>query len=125
MLLLRANGCFVATEFALVSVRRSRIQQHALEGDPRASGILNRLDHLDISIAATQVGITACTLGLGLLGIPAIARVLQPVVGALPVELSDGATSDAGDIFTVEELDGLRVAQVRVHPALPPESVAA
>lgn len=90
MLLLLANGFFVATEFALVSVRRSRIQQHALEGDPRASGILNRLDHLDISIAATQVGITACTLGLGLLGTPAIARVLQPVVSALPVDLGDG-----------------------------------
>lgn len=121
MLLLRANGCFVATAFALVSVRPSRIQQHTLEGDPRASGILNHLDRLDISIASTQVGITTCMLGLGLLGIPAIARLLH----ALPVELGDGVTSDASYIFTFEGVDGLRVARVRVHPALPPEDVAA
>lgn len=90
MLLLLANGFFVATEFALVSVRRSRIQQHALEGDPRASGILNRLDHLDISIAATQVGITACTLAIGLIGTPVLARVLEPAIAALPFGISDG-----------------------------------
>ena len=87
VLLLLANGFFVATEFALVSVRRSRIQQHALEGDSRASGILNRLDHLDISIAATQVGITACTLALGLVGTPVLQGVLQ----------SQGANSNVPD----------------------------
>jgi putative hemolysin len=88
-LLLLANGFFVATEFALVSVRRSRIQQRSLEGDPRASGILNRLDHLDISIAATQVGISACTLAIGLLGTPVLARVLEPALVALPFGMSD------------------------------------
>jgi CBS domain containing-hemolysin-like protein len=84
-----ANGFFVATEFALVSVRRSRIQQHALEGDPRASGILQRLDHLDISIAATQFGITACTLALGLIGTPVFARLLEPLLRDLPFTPGD------------------------------------
>jgi CBS domain containing-hemolysin-like protein len=85
-----ANGLFVATEFALVSVRRSRIQQHAMEGDPRASGILHRLDHLDTSIAATQFGITACTLALGLIGTPTFVRVLEPALGSLSSTINDG-----------------------------------
>lgn len=89
-LLVLANGFFVATEFALVSVRRSRIQQHALEGDPRASGLLHRLDHLDITIAATQFGITACTLALGLVGTPVLARIIEPAIGGLPWGIRDG-----------------------------------
>lgn len=99
MLLLLANGFFVATEFALVSVRRSRIQQHALEGDPRASGILNRLDHLDISIAATQVGITACTLAIGLIGTPVLARVLEPALATLPFGAGDGVVTGISIAF--------------------------
>lgn len=46
----------MATGFALVSVRGSRIQQRALGGDPGASGILNRLDHPDMPIVAIQAG---------------------------------------------------------------------
>jgi CBS domain containing-hemolysin-like protein len=47
----------MATGFALVSVRRSRIQQRALGSDPGSSGILNRLDHPDMPIAAIQAGL--------------------------------------------------------------------
>lgn len=87
VLLVLANGFFVATEFALVSVRRSRIQQHALEGDSRASGLLPRLNHLDTSIAATQMGVTACTIALGLVGVPTFTGILEPMLRALPVTL--------------------------------------
>jgi putative hemolysin len=89
-LLVLANGFFVATEFALVSVRRSRIQQHALEGDARASGLLQRLDHLDITIVATQVGITACTLALGLVGTPILIDIVKPAIDGLPWEIDGG-----------------------------------
>lgn len=119
MLLLLANGFFVATEFALVSVRRSRIQQHALEGDPRASGILNRLDHLDISIAATQVGISACTLAIGLIGTPTLANVLQPVIGAVPFAIGDGVL--AGVSVTIAFL--LLIAVHVVIGELTPRSI--
>lgn len=84
-----ANGFFVATEFALVSVRRSRIQQHALEGDPRASGLLSRLNNLDTSIAAVQIGISACTIALGLVGVPTLVRILEPALESLPVQPGD------------------------------------
>jgi putative hemolysin len=77
--LVLANGFFVATEFALVSVRRTRMQQLAAEGNRRARGVLDRLNHLDTYIAATQLGITISSLGLGWLGEPALARLIEPV----------------------------------------------
>jgi CBS domain containing-hemolysin-like protein len=79
-----ANGFFVATEFALVSVRRTRMQQLAAEGNRRASSVLRRLDHLDTYIAATQLGITIASLGLGWLGEPAVSRLIAPALARLP-----------------------------------------
>ena len=77
------NGFFVATEFALVSVRRTRMQQLAAEGNRRAAAVLDRLDNLDTYIAATQLGITMASLGLGWLGEPAIARLIEPLFASL------------------------------------------
>lgn len=82
------NGFFVATEFALVSVRRTRIQQLSSEGDRRATRVLDRIDHLDTYIAATQLGITMASLALGWIGEPALARVLHPLISRLPFEVS-------------------------------------
>lgn len=82
--LVLANGFFVATEFALVSVRRTRMQQLAAEGNRRAARVLARLDHLDLYIASTQLGITISSLGLGWLGEPALAHLIEPVVDRLP-----------------------------------------
>lgn len=84
LLLVLANGFFVATEFALVSVRRTRIQHLASEGNTRAQSVLHRLDHLDTYIAATQLGITISSIGLGWIGEPAIARLLEPVFAYVP-----------------------------------------
>lgn len=69
----------MATEFALVSVRRTRMQQLASDGDARAMSVLDRLTHLDTYIAATQLGITISSIGLGWIGEPAIAGLLEPV----------------------------------------------
>lgn len=77
------NGFFVATEFALVSVRRTRIQHLAAEGDRRAESVLARLNSLDMYIAATQLGITIASLGLGWIGEPALARLLRPAIDAM------------------------------------------
>jgi len=68
ILLVLANGFFVATEFALVSVRRTRIQQLATEGSARARSVLGLLNHLDMYIAATQLGITMSSIALGFIG---------------------------------------------------------
>ena len=84
VLLVLANGFFVATEFALVSVRRTRVQQLAAEGDGRAESVLHRLDHLDTYIAATQLGITIASLGLGWIGEPALSHLIEPAVALVP-----------------------------------------
>ncbi|MGB3331014.1 MAG: CNNM domain-containing protein, partial [Thermomicrobiales bacterium] len=90
--LVLANGFFVATEFALVSVRRTRMQQLAAEGDPRAPGVLDLLAHLDTYIAATQLGITISSLALGWIGEPAVATLLHGLLEHLPIEVGSATT---------------------------------
>lgn len=73
------NGFFVATEFAIVKVRESRIAQLVAEGNRRAGDVEQVLDNLDAYLSATQLGITLASLGLGWLGEPAVAHLLHPV----------------------------------------------
>ncbi len=83
VILVAANGLFVATEFAYVAVRRSRIEQLATGGQSRAKLLLASLHDLDNYIAATQLGITMSSLALGWVGEPALAHVIEPPVEAL------------------------------------------
>ncbi|HET9492915.1 MAG TPA: hemolysin family protein [Chloroflexia bacterium] len=83
VVLVLLNGFFVATEFALVAVRRSRIEQRVAEGNKAAVRVSNALDHLDTYIAATQLGITMASLALGWLGEPALAHLIEPVLSAV------------------------------------------
>jgi CBS domain containing-hemolysin-like protein len=76
-LLVFANGFFVASEFALVGVRRSRIQTLAASGNSRARRLLNLLDNLNAYISATQLGITMASLALGWIGEPVFAHLLE------------------------------------------------
>jgi CBS domain containing-hemolysin-like protein len=76
-LLVLANGFFVASEFALVGVRRSRIQTLAAQGDSKAKRLLRLLDHLNAYISATQLGITMASLALGWIGEPVFAHLLE------------------------------------------------
>jgi CBS domain containing-hemolysin-like protein len=75
--LVLANGFFVASEFALVGVRRSRIAAMAAAGDARAKTLLGLVDNLNAYISATQLGITLASLALGWIGEPAIAHLLE------------------------------------------------
>lgn len=75
---LLVNAYFVATEFALVAVRRSQLRLWEREGRRGASSAVRAIEHLDDSIAATQLGITLTSIGLGFLGEPAIATLLEP-----------------------------------------------
>jgi CBS domain containing-hemolysin-like protein len=80
--LVLANAYFVATEFALVAVRRSQVQLWVAEGRRGAAAASRAIQHLDDAIAATQLGITLASIGLGFLGEPALARVLAPPLAA-------------------------------------------
>jgi magnesium and cobalt exporter, CNNM family len=77
LILVLANGFFVASEFALVGVRRSRIQMLAAGGDQRAQRLLALLNNLNAYISATQLGITMASLALGWIGEPVFAHLLE------------------------------------------------
>lgn len=86
-LLVLANGFFVASEFSLVGVRRSRIAALADAGNARAKLLLGLVDNLNAYISATQLGITLASLALGWIGEPAVAHLLEiPLKG----RVSDG-----------------------------------
>lgn len=77
ILLVLANGFFVAAEFALVGVRRSRIAALAQDGNRRAKLLLGLIDSLNAYISATQLGITMASLALGWIGEPVFAHLLE------------------------------------------------
>src|SRR5258705_8709840 len=77
LLLVLANGFFVASEFALVGVRRSRIETLATQGNRRARRLVRLLDNLNAYISATQLGITMASLALGWIGEPVFAHLLE------------------------------------------------
>ena len=84
VLLVLANGFFVASEFALVGVRKSRIESMAKGGNRKAKRLLPLINNLNAYISATQLGITLASLALGWIGEPAIAHLLErPLKGRI------------------------------------------
>ncbi|WP_327188644.1 hemolysin family protein [Streptomyces xinghaiensis] len=81
--LVLGNGFFVGAEFALVSVRRSQIEPLAAAGSVRARTVLTGLENLPQMMAAAQFGITVCSLTLGAVAEPTVARLLEPVFHAV------------------------------------------
>ncbi len=85
-LLVATNGFFVASEFALVSVRRARLEARAAAGSKNARAALRLLDNPTIFISAVQFGITLASLALGWIGEPTVARLLEPIASAIASE---------------------------------------
>ncbi len=83
-----ANGFFVAAEFSIVTVRKTRIDQLIAEGNRRARAVRRAVSDPDPYIAATQLGITMASLGLGWIGEPTVAALIQPVVASLPTQIA-------------------------------------
>ena len=77
------NGFFVAAEFALATVRKTRIEQLVSEGHRGAAAVKRGLDHLEDFVAAAQLGITMASLGLGWLAEPALAALFYPLFQSL------------------------------------------
>ena len=86
------NGLFVAAEFALVSVRKTRIEELAARGVKGARAVEKAMAALDRSIAATQLGITFASIALGFVGEPALADLIRPLFNFLPTAWQ-GATA--------------------------------
>lgn len=95
LILVMLNGLFVASEFALVKVRESRLTQLSNEGNTRAKYALKVNRKLDAYLSATQLGITLASLGLGWVGEPAIADlIIEPL-------LHDFGVTDPGVIHPI------------------------
>ena len=85
-LLVSANGYFVASEFALVSVRRARLEARAAAGSRNARSALRLLDNPTIFISAVQLGITLASLALGWIGEPTLAAMFEPIASSIASE---------------------------------------
>jgi len=79
--LVAANGFFVAAEFALVRARGSKIDEMAGEGRKGARLAAHQIDHIDEYLSACQLGITMASLGIGFMGEPAIASLIEKLLG--------------------------------------------
>ena len=89
VVLLVLNAFFVGSEFALLSARRSQIEPRAQEGSRAARTTLRAMEQVSLVMAGAQLGITICSLGLGAIGEPAVAHLIEPLFHAahLPEDL--------------------------------------
>lgn len=83
LVLVAANGFFVAAEFSLVAVRRSRVAQLVAAGRRNAKALQRATSQLDANLAACQLGITISSLALGWIGEPALARLIEPLLAGV------------------------------------------
>ncbi len=120
LVLVAANGFFVAAEFSLVSVRRTRIAELVEQGHVGARAVQKAIEHPDNVIAATQLGITIASLGLGWVGEPALSHFLEPLVVLFPATLQEGVSHSIAAGLSFAIITFLHV----VAGELAPKSVA-
>jgi CBS domain containing-hemolysin-like protein len=101
VILIALTAFFVASEFAIVKARKSRIDQLVEEGNQNALAAKKVITNLDEYLSACQLGITVTALGLGWIGEPAIAGLLQPVFSRFDVAISLSHAISIGVAFTV------------------------
>lgn len=120
LVLVMANGFFVAAEFSLVSVRKTRIAELAAHGNPAALWVQRAIENPDNVIAATQLGITLASLGLGWIGEPALSHFIQPVVELFPATVQSGISHSISAALAFAMITFLHV----VAGELAPKSIA-
>jgi CBS domain containing-hemolysin-like protein len=120
ILLVLANGFFVAAEFSLVSVRRTRIAELASHGDKSAKAVQDAITNPDRVIAATQLGITIASLGLGWIGEPALAGLIYPLVTLFPADFQTKVSHTISAVIAFLIITFLHV----VAGELAPKSIA-
>jgi CBS domain containing-hemolysin-like protein len=114
------NAIFVAAEFALVSVRRTRLEELATKRAPGVALALQALDRIDNMLAATQLGITVMSLALGWIGEPALAHYLVPLFAFLPASWGPVA---AHTVATITAFAGITFLHI-VAGELAPRTIA-
>jgi CBS domain containing-hemolysin-like protein len=82
LLLVAANGFFVAVEFSLARLRPTQVAEFVEQRKPGSKSLRHAVDHIDNYLAGCQLGITLASLGLGVVGEPAFHRLLEPLLGS-------------------------------------------
>src|SRR3954454_7836193 len=104
-----ANGLFVAAEFSIVTVRKTRVDQLIAEGHRGARAVRRAVTAPDRYIAATQLGITMASLGLGWLAEPALAALIEPAFVFLPVRV---AAATAHSVAVAVAFGGITAVEI-------------
>lgn len=111
-----ANGFFVAAEFSLVTVRKTRIDQLIAEGSRMARPVRRALSDPESFIAATQLGITMASLGLGWIGEPALASMIEPAFVFLPAGLSTAGAHSVAVVIAFILITALHIVLGELAP---------
>lgn len=115
-----SNSFFVAAEFSLVSVRRTRIAELAAHGEAGAISVQQALENPDRVIAATQLGITLSSLALGWAGEPALSHFIHPLVSLFPSIIQEELSHSISAVIAFALITFLHV----VVGELAPKSIA-
>jgi putative hemolysin len=115
-LLILGNAFFVAAEFALVSVRRTRLEELVTKRVPGVSFAMAAVDRLDDMMAATQLGITMTSLALGWIGEPALARFVEPWFRFLPAAWGPVAAHTAATAVAFAAITLLHITAGELAP---------
>jgi len=118
--LVLGNAFFVAAEFSLVSVRRTRIAELSERGQAGADAVQKAINNPDRVIAATQLGITLTSLALGWIGEPALSHLLVPIVSIFPPAVQSGISHSISAVLAFSMITFLHV----VAGELAPKSIA-
>lgn len=119
-ILVLSNGFFVAAEFSLISVRKTRVAELVEKGVQGADAVQEAISKPDQVIAATQLGITISSLALGWLGEPALSHFIEPLVDLFPVEIQPAASITISSAIAFSLITFLHV----VVGELAPKSIA-
>ncbi len=116
LVLVIANGFFVASEFSLVAVRRSRVAELVNAGRMNAKALQRAIDQLDANLAATQLGITISSLALGWIGEPALAHLVEPMLAGLPAGLAAGGSHAVAVAISFTVITALHIVLGELAP---------
>lgn len=116
LVLVFANGFFVAAEFALVTVRKTRIDQMIAEGHRGARTVRRALNDPDSYIAATQLGITMASLALGWVGEPALAALFEPLFAVFGERMSQVTAHTISVILSFSLITALHIVLGELAP---------
>jgi CBS domain containing-hemolysin-like protein len=117
-LLVAVNGFFVAAEFALVAVRKTRVEELVNRKRPGAAALMAAITDLDRSVAACQLGITVASLALGYVSEPALAALLRPLFETLPPDWQGPVTRVLSVLVTLALVTYLHVVFGEQMPKL-------